>query len=63
MCSLALPKPHKNYKELVEILTNRGMIIPDTIRAERKLSQIGYYRLSGFWYPCRKFKNAPNGDI
>jgi len=24
---------------------------PDPQRAVRKLSQIGYYRLSGFWYP------------
>lgn len=46
-------KPHKTYSELVDILKQRGMIIPDEERAERKLSQIGYYRLSGFWYPCR----------
>lgn len=30
------------------------MKISDRERATRKLSQIGYYRLSGFWYPCRK---------
>lgn len=29
------------------------MEIADCERAERKLSQIGYYRLSGFWYSCR----------
>ena len=35
------------------------MTIPDESKAIRKLSQIGYYRLSGFWYPCRcpKFSN------
>ena len=38
------------------------MIIPDEERAKRKLSQIGYYRLSGFWYPCRKGKRDENGD-
>ena len=32
------------------------MVIPDEEQAKRKLSQIGYYRLSGFWYPCRKGK-------
>jgi abortive infection bacteriophage resistance protein len=42
------PKPHRNYSELVSLLEKRGMIIPDKKRAERKLSQIGYYRLSGF---------------
>jgi abortive infection bacteriophage resistance protein len=63
MCALIPPKPHKTYKELVEILESRGMIIPDKNRAQRKLSQIGYYRLSGFWYPCREFKNGPNGEL
>ena len=38
------------------------MIIPNRERAEKKLSQIGYYRLSGFWYPCRQFKVDRNGD-
>lgn len=38
------------------------MIIPDEKRAERKLSQIGYYRLSGFWYPCRKGKVDESGN-
>ncbi|MCP4116642.1 MAG: Abi family protein [Desulfobacteraceae bacterium] len=38
------------------------MIIPDKNRAERKLSQIGYYRLSGFWYPCREFKKDARGQ-
>lgn len=28
----------------------------DSQRAIRKLSQIGYYRLSGFWYPCREIE-------
>ncbi len=48
-------KPFKSYSELVELLTSRGMIVEDPARAERKLAQVGYYRLSGFWYPCRKF--------
>lgn len=37
------------------------MIIPDEGRAKRKLAQIGYYRLSGFWYPCRKGKVDDHG--
>ena len=48
------PKPFKTYSELVELLRLRGMEIADCERAERKLSQIGYYRLSGFWYSCRE---------
>ncbi len=38
------------------------MVIDDVDRATRKLSQIGYYRLSGFWYPCRRPKIDDNGD-
>ncbi|AVJ30197.1 Abi family protein [Achromobacter spanius] len=30
------------------------MDIGDAGRTQRKLSQVGYYRLSGYWYPCRK---------
>jgi abortive infection bacteriophage resistance protein len=37
------------------------MIIPDEGRAKRKLAQIGYYRLSDFWYPCRKGKVDEHG--
>lgn len=47
------PKPYKEYRELVDILQSRGMRVSDTKRAKRKLAQIGYYRLSGFCYPCR----------
>ena len=50
------PKPHKTYEELVSLLKSRGMIIPDEERARRKFAQIGYYRLSVFWYPCRAAK-------
>lgn len=49
------PKEYKTYQELVDLLESRGMQISDRARAVRKLEQIGYYRLSGFWYPCRSF--------
>jgi abortive infection bacteriophage resistance protein len=51
---LSPPKPFKTYAELVALLQRRGMTVEDPGRAERKLSQVGYYRLSGFWYPCRQ---------
>lgn len=31
------------------------MHLQDKARTERKLIQVGYYRLSGFWFPCREF--------
>lgn len=55
------PKPFKTYPELVELLRSRGMEISDPERAQRKLSQIGYYRLSGFWYSCREIDIDPLG--
>ncbi|MEQ3514411.1 Abi family protein [Pseudoalteromonas sp. BZB3] len=63
--ALVNAKPFKEYDELVEYLTNNGMSIEDPERAQRKLSQVGYYRLSGFWYPCRKidFDAAGNAII
>ena len=47
------PKPFKTYPQLVALMQQRGILVEDVARAERKLSQVGYYRLSGFWYPCR----------
>lgn len=55
-------KPHKNLAELVTLLKCRGMVITDENHALRKLSQIGYYRLSGFWYPCRRPLFDVNGE-
>ena len=63
MSSPPVIKPHFEYHELVTRLKERGMIIPDEARAIRKLSQIGYYRLSGFWYPCRRPKFVENGKF
>lgn len=33
------------------------------LRAERKLAQIGYYRLSGFWFPTREFVRDHRGQV
>lgn len=54
--ALTPAKLFKEYSDLVTLLESRGMNIPDKARAERKISQVGYYRLSGFWYPSRKIK-------
>ena len=37
----------------MEILRSRGMSIENPERARRYLSTIGYYALSGYWYPMR----------
>lgn len=46
-------KPHKSYAELAQILQSRGVQAHDQAWVERKLAQVGYYRLSGYWHPCR----------
>ena len=51
--ALIPPKPFKSHSDLIALLQSRGMVIDDPVRAERKLAQVGYYRLSGFWYQCR----------
>jgi len=57
------PKPYHTYPQLITLLENRGMQIHDKVRAERKISQVGYYRLSGYWYPCRILSRKANGDV
>lgn len=49
-------KPFLEYDALVRLLTQRGMIIRDPLRAQRKLTQVGYYRLSGYWNTSQKYK-------
>ncbi|MEE3607692.1 Abi family protein [Avibacterium paragallinarum] len=46
-------KPFKEYCELIELLQARGMKIRETSYAKKKLAQVGYYRLSGFWHISR----------
>ncbi|VVP21175.1 hypothetical protein PS862_03865 [Pseudomonas fluorescens] len=49
---------------MVALLASRGMQIHDPSGSERKLAQLGYYRLSGFWYPAREFKmNGLQQDV
>lgn len=49
--------PSKNWKsidEQIDILRRRGMVIDNDARAGLFLSRVGYYRLSGYWYPFRQ---------
>ena len=57
------PKPYLPVYNLVQLMQSRGMLIEDAARAERKLAQVGYYRLSGFWFPCRQYLIGDNGQI
>ncbi|MGB3329610.1 MAG: Abi family protein, partial [Thermomicrobiales bacterium] len=46
-------KPFKTYDEQIDILMERGMIVDDRAGARSNLKRLGYYRLSGYWYPFR----------
>lgn len=56
-------KPFKSVREQVALLASRGMDVGDTAAAEALLSRIGYYRLSGYWYPHRERSRNAQGDI
>jgi len=47
-------KPHLSFSEQVDLLTQRGLSIGDRAGAAHLLGVIGYYRLSGYWYPYRR---------
>ncbi|WP_052053478.1 Abi family protein [Rhodococcoides fascians] len=44
-------KPFLPIADQIERLESRGMAITDSGIADRWLKSIGYYRLSGYWYP------------
>jgi abortive infection bacteriophage resistance protein len=59
----AYAKPHLAFADQVRLLKSRGLIIDDEAEAERLLSVIGYYRLSGYWYTFRRQRpGAPRDD-
>ena len=55
-------KEFKTYNEQIDILVRRGMDIGDRDEAVFLLQQVSYYRLSGYCYPFREFKNSSRAD-
>lgn len=49
-------KPYVSLVDQVALLGERGLEITDVARAEECLRRIGYYRLSGYWYPMRQIE-------
>lgn len=46
-------KPFATIDEEVDVLTSRGLVL-DRCDAAQWLRSVGYYRLSGYWYPYRE---------
>jgi abortive infection bacteriophage resistance protein len=62
MGSSALPgnpytKAYKTPAQQVLLLQSRGLEVLDSALAQACLERIGYYRLSGYWYPFRKSRS------
>jgi abortive infection bacteriophage resistance protein len=55
-------KPFLTLDQQIALLASRGLAIPDTAFAKDCLKNIGYYRLSGYWYPMRESQLAQNQD-
>lgn len=51
----------KSFSDQLQILKGRGMVVTDDASALVSLERIGYYCLSGYWYPFRKPKAQPVG--
>ena len=49
--NLPFPKQFQSTADLISLLTERGLIIEDISKAEKYLANIGYFRLSAYFYP------------
>lgn len=58
-------KPYLTVDQQLEKLKSRGLTVTDEDRAKAYLSRIGYYRLSGYWFPFRVATRTrqPNGRM
>lgn len=54
-------KPWLSIDDQTRLLSDRGMHIADANAAAHLLSTVGYYRLSGYWYPYRKHDPSRDG--
>ncbi|MBJ8340014.1 Abi family protein [Antrihabitans sp. YC3-6] len=48
-------KPHRNFNEQIALMKSRGLGCEDDRAAVQALKRIGYYRLSAYSYPFRRF--------
>jgi len=52
-------KPFLEVDAQLDRLQERGLVFDDRELAYRELQAIGYYRLSGYWYPFRQKSEDP----
>lgn len=56
---MAYSKPWQSYEEQLDLLISRGLAVTDRPKALEYLQRIGYYRLSGYWFPFRERSGSP----
>ena len=61
MTASSYTKPFLSVDEQLDRLIDRGLDIGDRESAYRQLQAIGYYRLSGYWYPFREQPASEGG--
>jgi len=49
-----------NFIEQIAKLSAKGMVFPNNQQAQQQLSNISYYRLSGYWHPFRQRNQQQN---
>ncbi len=47
-------KPWRSFDDQLRLLQSRGLQVDDPVTALDYLERLGYYRLSGYWYPLRE---------
>ena len=61
-----MTKPLKQWQPFtsqLDLLQERGLIVENRKSALDYLERVGYYRLSGYWYPFRVYDNAKSEEM
>lgn len=56
-------KPYQSVSHQIGLLEQRGMAFADKAKAGEYLRRLGYYRLSGYWYPFRAVQTIYIGTV
>ncbi|MGY4461520.1 Abi family protein [Bradyrhizobium sp. LB13.1] len=60
---MAYSKPYLPVPDQLALIKGRGMMVSDDALAQSFLNRIGYYRLSGYWYPYRQSTHSASGVV
>ena len=55
-------KPWQSFANQLRVLQQRGLVVDDETGALNYLARIGYYGLSGYWYPLRVIDKAASAS-